>query len=296
MNAASTSKETAPRRRTCGTGASAGAGRRSRYSGDLSGWSGRQARHGVQPAFRAAASVILSRSLSPMKRMRMQWALWYLGTPGTTVTSMLGSRPAGSAPPGCLSCSGGSAGEVTGALPAMVMPGTSVSSGSDAEAASEAGGAEKLTAAVGNESAASTVGHAFLRDTAEGIGAGFDMGRSAGGAGGAMVMLGAAAGLSVGLVHSVILSVSKNRRELYELDTLQIGEAFGESSIVGPGRSAHGYLFFTKQDYQGVRFLLGGHDSNGGATCETIQAPWGRDWHSEPGATSAVDKPQCFSR
>ena len=164
------------------------------------------------------------------------------------------------------------------------------------EAASEAGGAEKLTAAVGNESAASTVGHAFLRDTAEGIGAGFDMGRSAGGAGGAMVMLGAAAGLSVGLVHSVILSVSKNRRELYELDTLQIGEAFGESSIVGPGRSAHGYLFFTKQDYQGVRFLLGGHDSNGGATCETIQAPWGRDWHSEPGATSAVDKPQCFSR
>src|SRR4029077_16736397 len=58
------------------------------YSGDLSGWSGRQARQGVQPASRAVARVILSRSLSPMKRMRMQLALWYLGTPGTTVTSV----------------------------------------------------------------------------------------------------------------------------------------------------------------------------------------------------------------
>ena len=58
------------------------------YSGDLSGWSGRQARQGVQPASRAAARVILSRSLSPMKRMRMQLALWYLGTPGTESTGV----------------------------------------------------------------------------------------------------------------------------------------------------------------------------------------------------------------
>src|SRR6185437_6797386 len=58
------------------------------YSGDSSGWSGRQARQGVQPASLAAATVVLSRSLSPMKRMRMQLALWYLGTPGTTVTSV----------------------------------------------------------------------------------------------------------------------------------------------------------------------------------------------------------------
>src|SRR6266566_6166642 len=94
------------------------------YSGDLSGWSGRQARHGVQPAFRAAARVILSRSLSPMKRMRMQRALWYLGTPGTTVTSMLGSGPGGSTSPACLSCSGGPAGEAAGVLAATVMPET----------------------------------------------------------------------------------------------------------------------------------------------------------------------------
>src|SRR5437763_8858972 len=90
MSAAATSYE----------GAGGGSGRGARgpgYSGDLSGWSGRQARQGVQPASLAAARVILSRSLSPRKRMRMQWALWYLGTPGTTVTSMVGSGPAGSA-------------------------------------------------------------------------------------------------------------------------------------------------------------------------------------------------------
>jgi len=40
----------------------------------------------VQPASLAAARVIVSRSPSPMKRMRMQLALRYLGTPGTTVT------------------------------------------------------------------------------------------------------------------------------------------------------------------------------------------------------------------
>ena len=53
---------------------------------------------GVQPASRAAASVIFSRSPSPMNRMRMHCALWKRGTPGTTVTSRLGSRTAGSAP------------------------------------------------------------------------------------------------------------------------------------------------------------------------------------------------------
>jgi hypothetical protein len=102
------------------------------------------------------------------------------------------------------------------------------------EAASEAGGVDKLAAAIGNESAAGTVAHAFLRDTAEGIGAGFDMGKNAGEAGGAMLMLGTAAGLGVGLVHSAILTVSQERRQLYELGTLQFGDAFGESSIVGP--------------------------------------------------------------
>src|SRR6516165_4423735 len=102
-------------------GAREGAG----YSGDLPGWSGRQARHGVQPASLAAARVIVSRSLSPMKRMRMQRALWYLGTPGTTVTSMAGSGPAGSAWPACLSTA--------------VFPGTSVCSGSKVRSASEAG-------------------------------------------------------------------------------------------------------------------------------------------------------------
>ena len=45
------------------------------YSGALSGWSGRQARQGVQPASLADPTVIFSRSFSPMKRMRMQWAL-----------------------------------------------------------------------------------------------------------------------------------------------------------------------------------------------------------------------------
>jgi len=63
------------------------------YSGDLSGWSGRQARQGVQPASRAAARVILSRSLSPMKRMRMQLALWYLGTPGPQLPPCWGPGP-----------------------------------------------------------------------------------------------------------------------------------------------------------------------------------------------------------
>jgi hypothetical protein len=109
------------------------------YSGDLSGWSGRQARQGVQPASRAAARVILSRSLSPMKRMRMQLALWYLGTPGTTVTSMLGSGPAGPAWAACLSCLGCSGCLVAGALAAGVLPGTSVISGSAAGSASETG-------------------------------------------------------------------------------------------------------------------------------------------------------------
>jgi len=79
------------------------------YSGDLSGWSGRQARQGVQPASLAAARVILSRSSSPMKRMRMQRALWYRGTPGTTVTSRSRSRPAGSGSLGCGGLAGASA-------------------------------------------------------------------------------------------------------------------------------------------------------------------------------------------
>jgi hypothetical protein len=58
-----------------GLGAGAGGVRAaSGYSGDFSGWFGRQARQGVQPASLAAATVILSRSLSPMKRMRMQRA------------------------------------------------------------------------------------------------------------------------------------------------------------------------------------------------------------------------------
>src|SRR5580693_472328 len=61
------------------------------YSGDDSGWSGWQARQGVQPESVAAASVVRSRSFSPMNRMRMQSAVWYLGTPGTTVTSIWGS-------------------------------------------------------------------------------------------------------------------------------------------------------------------------------------------------------------
>jgi len=127
-----------------------GSGSGGSNSGDLPGWSGRQARQGVQPASVAAARVILSRSLSPMKRMRMQRALWYLGTPGTTVTSMAGSGPAGSAWPACLSCSGCLSGsgclscsgclacEVAAAL-TTVVPGTSVSSGSTVRSAPEAG-------------------------------------------------------------------------------------------------------------------------------------------------------------
>src|SRR5262249_9344633 len=112
------------------------------YSGDLSGWSGRQARQGVQPASRAAARVILSRSLSPMKRMRMQLALWYLGTPGTTVTSMLRCEPAGPAWPACLSCSGcsGCSGcRVVGMLAAGAVPGISVIAGSAAGSCAETG-------------------------------------------------------------------------------------------------------------------------------------------------------------
>src|SRR5690348_4726847 len=100
-----------------------------------------------------------------MKRMRMQRALWYLGTPGTTVTSMLGSGPAGSASPACLSCSGGPAGEAAGVLAATVMPGTSVSSGSDAEAVSEAG----------SESAAGSGSGADL-DAGADLGSGADSG------------------------------------------------------------------------------------------------------------------------
>jgi hypothetical protein len=45
------------------------------YSADDSGRSGWQARHGVQPESLAAATVIFSRSFSPMKRMRMQCAV-----------------------------------------------------------------------------------------------------------------------------------------------------------------------------------------------------------------------------
>ena len=57
-----------------------------------SGW---QAAQGVQPASLAAVTDSIWTSPSGMKRMRTQSVLWYLGTPGTTVT-----RPApGAAPP-----------------------------------------------------------------------------------------------------------------------------------------------------------------------------------------------------
>jgi len=46
-----------------------------RNSGFAPGWSGWQARHGVQPACLASPSVIRFRSSSPMKRMRMHCAL-----------------------------------------------------------------------------------------------------------------------------------------------------------------------------------------------------------------------------
>jgi hypothetical protein len=162
------------------------------------------------------------------------------------------------------------------------------------EAVSEAGGPDKLTKMVSTERGAGTVAHAFLRDTGEGVYTGLEMGKSSGGLGPYVLILGTAAGFGVGLVHSVILAFSEQRREMYEIRINQFGEALGESSTVIPGHSAQGYLFFPRQDYQGLQLLLGGHDSHGGATCETIRAPWGKDWRSEPGATSAADKSQCF--
>jgi hypothetical protein len=163
------------------------------------------------------------------------------------------------------------------------------------QAASEAGGPDKLTRVVSTESGAGTMAHAFLRDTGEGVYTGLEAGKNSGELGPYVLILGTAAGFGIGLVHSVILAFSEQRRQLYEIRINQFGEAFGESSIVRPGRSAQGYLFFPKQDYQGLQLLLGGHDSHGGATCETIRAPWGKDWRSEPGATSTADKSQCFS-
>ena len=44
--------------------------------GAAAGWSGRQARHGLQPAWRAAPSVIFSRSPSPMNRMSRHFGVW----------------------------------------------------------------------------------------------------------------------------------------------------------------------------------------------------------------------------
>ena len=77
----------------CGSGS--GGPEPARYSGRLVGLVREAGAARGAAAFRAAARVILSRSLSPMKRMRMQWALWYLGTPGTTVTSMRGVQARG---------------------------------------------------------------------------------------------------------------------------------------------------------------------------------------------------------
>ena len=52
----------------------------------------------------------------------------------------------------------------------------------------------------------------------------------------------------------------------------------------------------SKQDYPGLKLLSGGHDSHGEAICETIQAPWDKDWQSETGATSPAEKHECFSQ
>jgi hypothetical protein len=45
-----------------------------------------QAVHGVQPAAFASSSVIFSSSSTSMNRIRMQFGVWYLGTPGMIAT------------------------------------------------------------------------------------------------------------------------------------------------------------------------------------------------------------------